>query len=113
MSKTITKELLKKSNVFQILCEYQQLNFSVLLRQLLIERNIGIPDLYKILNDREYYLSLESLYRYFNPSPKSNRFPPQEFVQVFATALQLNEGETKALITFWKHWKLIKSCRCS
>ncbi|QLE59826.1 hypothetical protein [Nostoc sp. TCL26-01] len=101
------------NKTFQIIREYQQLNFSELLGQLLAEKGIEISTLSMMLNERKYYLSKESLYRYFNPSPKSNRFPPEDFIEIFAVVLQLTEEEANILILFWKHCKLLKKCKCS
>lgn len=112
MSSSLVPEYTSVNDMFRVLQEYQQLNFSYFLKQLLAERNIGITDLYKMLIEHEYYLSLESLYRYFNPNPRTNRFPPQYFVQIFAEVLQLTEKEAKILLLFWKHWQLVKKCNC-
>jgi Ser/Thr protein kinase RdoA (MazF antagonist) len=79
----------------------------------LSEKGLSITDLYWRLNDKNYYLSLESLYRYFNPSSSSNRFPPQDFLEAFSEVLQLTEEESEALLLFWRYWKLAKKIQCS
>lgn len=98
--------------IFQMIRNYHQLNFSVFLRQILAEKELAIPDLYRRLNDKGYCLSLESLYRYFSTNQRSHRFPSQDFIQVFAEVLQLTDEESKILLLFWKHWKVMKKCNC-
>lgn len=99
--------------IFQTIRGYHELNLSKVLRQILSDKNLDIPALYTRLSDRGYYLSLESLYRYFNPSPSSNRFPSQDFLEAFSAVLQLTEEESETLLLFWRYWKLVKKCQCS
>lgn len=107
-----TKDVQSLEETLQIIRDYHQLNFSHCLKIILADRGISIAHLHESLMRKDYYISLESLYRYFNPSPKSNRYPPQDFVQIFAHILQLTEEEAKILLLFWKHWQFVKKCNC-
>jgi hypothetical protein len=99
-------------DIFQTIDRYHKLSLSELLRRILAEKELTVAELYRKLNEYGYYLSLESLYRYFNPNTRSNRFPPEDFLRAFLGILQLSEEEANALLLFWKHYKLIKKCQC-
>ncbi len=92
--------------IFKIIRDYHQLSFSHCLKIILKEKKVSIPDLHKRLLSKGYYLSLESLYRYFNPNLSSNRFPSREFVQVFADVIYLHHEQTNLLLKFYFHSKL-------
>lgn len=102
----------QSSEAFQVIQDYHQLELSHLLKEILQEQQISIPELYKRLQGQDYYLSLESLYRYFSSSSKSNRFPPEDFILAFAESLHLNEIHAQLLHQFWRHYKLLKRCHC-
>jgi hypothetical protein len=114
MPKSLSQNFLCSNDIFNIIRQYQNLNFNYCLKQILLENTICIPDLHRKLNKKGYRLTLESLYRYFNPNPNTNRFPPKEFIKVFSEILQLNDEEEKILLLFWQTWNLSKfrSCNC-
>ena len=87
--------------IFDIIRSYHQLNLSDFLKILISNKAISLKDLHQQLYLRDYYINLESLYRYFNHNPHSNRLPPQEFIQVFAEVIKLTAEETKLLLKFW------------
>ena len=99
------------SNLFQIISDYHQLELSYFLKEITEQKGITIPELLKKLHSKDYCLSLESLYRYFSSSYKSNRFPPLEFIIVFSDVLQLTDEQAQLLNQFWKHYKFLKRCR--
>lgn len=109
--KNTTKEL-SSTEVFRVIYQYKNLRLSDFLTIILQEKQIKVKDLYQRLNDYGYYLSLESLYRYFNSNPQSNRFPSKDFIQTFAKILQLDTEETRLLHFFWRHCKYTKRCSC-
>lgn len=96
--------------IFQTIRDYQQLNFSHCLKIILIEKEITIPNLHKKLLNKNYYLATESLYRYFNPNPCTNRFPPREFVEIFADITYLTNEQVVLLLKFYSDYKLNKKC---
>jgi hypothetical protein len=110
MSNFSELKYLSANAMFQTIYEYQQLKLSNLLGQILQDRQIDVIDLHKLLDEYGYYLNVQSLYRYFNNSSRSNRFPPQDFIRVFAKILYLTEEETKLLLIFWHYCKFYKKC---
>lgn len=96
--------------IFQIINDYQQLNFSHCLKIILMEKEITIPNLHKKLLNKDYYLSPESIYRYFNPNSCTNRFTPREFIEVFADITHLTNEEVTLLLNFYSDYKVNKKC---
>jgi hypothetical protein len=94
--------------IFKVIHDYHQLSFSQCLRVMLREKQITIPNLHQKLIRRGYYLSLESLYRYFNPNLSSNRFPSQAFLRIFAELVNLSDEQMVLLLKFWYHCKLAR-----
>lgn len=110
LTDNVLKRFQSLEEVFQLIQEYHNLKFSELLKEITQKKGVSINKLFNQLQEQGYYMSLESLYRYFNSSPKSNRFPPQNFIIAFSKALDLPDEQTKLLIKFWLHYKLIKKC---
>ncbi len=92
--------------IFKLIRDYHQLSFSDCLKILLTENDLSVSDLHQRLINRGYYLSLESLYRYFNPNLSSNRFPPKQFVKLFAEVIHLTSEQVELLLKFYVHCKL-------
>ncbi len=99
-------------DVFQIIQDYHQLELSYLLKAILREKQVSISELFTKLESKRYYLSLESLYRYFSENQKNSRFPPQEFILIYAEVLKLTDEQKQLLCQFWKYFKLIKKGSC-
>ncbi len=74
-------------------------SFADALSDLLREQGHSYDTLYNYLLDQGYCLAKTSLYRYFNPSPSTNRLPDPEFLKHFACFLKLSEDEYEALVT--------------
>lgn len=111
MSQKYTVKELSTEQAFFVIERYRNLRLSELLTIILQEKQVKVKELYQKLNDCGYYLSLESLYRYFNSNPQSNRFPPEDFIQTFAKVLQLDTKESKLLHFFWQYCqKYTKKC---
>ena len=100
----------KTDQLFNLILTIQQLDLSRCLKIILDEKGIEIMKLHQMIQDRGYLISRESLYRYFNPSVKSRRFPPLEFIEVFAIALNFSHQETELLKSLWFYCRLIKKC---
>jgi transcription initiation factor TFIIIB Brf1 subunit/transcription initiation factor TFIIB len=91
---------------------YHQLDLNHLLKEIAEGKGVSIPELFKRLQEKGYYLNIESLYRYLSSSQKSKRLPPQEFIPIFAEALQLTDQQTRLMLQFWRHYKLMQKCDC-
>lgn len=102
------KTMQSLEEMFKIICDYHQLGFSDCLRVILMDRKMSIPVLHQSLQVRNYYLSIESLYRYFNPNINSNRFPSKEFMMIFSEILELTDEQTDLLLIFWNHFKFVR-----
>jgi hypothetical protein len=102
------KTMQSLEEMFKIICDYHQLDFSDCLRIILAHRKMSIPVLHQSLLARNYYLSIESLYRYFNPSINSNRFPSKEFMMIFSEIHQLTDEQCDLLLIFWNHYKFVR-----
>jgi hypothetical protein len=94
--------------IFKVIRDYHQLNLSHFLRAILLDKGVSIIELYQKLQAKGFYLNRESLYRYFNPSQKSNRFPSQDFIKAFSEVLQLTDEQSELLLKFWIYWRIIK-----
>lgn len=94
--------------IFKIINDYQQLKFSYCLKVILVDKKMTITSLYYKLLDENYYLTISTLYRYFNSNPQSNRFPPQEFIKKFVKIISLNPKQSKLLFKFYFYSKLSK-----
>jgi hypothetical protein len=102
------KTMQSLEEVFKVIHDYHQLSFSDCLRIILADRAMSISILHQRLLLRNYYLSLESLYRYFNPNLNSSRFPSREFMLIFSDILQLTEEQGKLLLDFWDFSKFAR-----
>lgn len=101
-----SKKMRSMEEIFKIIRDYHKLNLSLCLRSILAERGISIALLHQNLTKKNYSMSLESLYRYFNPNLKSNRLPSSNFMRVFVEIIQLTDEEVELLFKFWIHCKL-------
>ncbi|PSF37061.1 hypothetical protein C7H19_11505 [Aphanothece hegewaldii CCALA 016] len=99
--------------IFQVIQDYQKIQFSELLKKILKKKEVSIKKLFYKLQEQNYYMNRESLYRYFNSNPKCNRFPPKSFILAFSKALHLSVEQTQLLLNFWLHYKFIKKCNCN
>lgn len=97
-----------KKDSFDTIKDFTRLNLSHLLKEILNEKQISIVDLHKILQIKGYYLNIESLYRYFNPSFKSNRSPSEDFIKIFSEVLELTDEQSELLLQFWSYFKFFK-----
>ncbi len=94
--------------IFKVIGDYHQLSLSHCLRIILNDKELCFISLHQRLISKGYYLSIESLYRYFNPNLTTNRFPSREFMVTFAEVLQLTDEQTQLLLKFWSHCKFAK-----
>lgn len=76
--------------------------FPVLLNNLLDETQSTKSDLHNFLLANNYLIEKTSIYRYFNPCPRSNRMPSCRFVELFADFLDLADVEKFALQRLWQ-----------
>ena len=94
--------------IFQTISDYQKLEFSHCIKVILNAKNITVRDLYEKLIDDNYYITIGTVYRYFNSSSKSNRFPPQEFMEQFVRITNLNHQQAEILFQYYFDCKLLK-----
>jgi hypothetical protein len=76
----------------------QSLSYPNLLLQLLEDAGKTRGELYSYIFFKGYLLEKPSMYRYFNPNPKVNRKPDEEFLAHFADFVGLNDSQCNALI---------------
>lgn len=100
-----TSQFQSIDSLFRILRDYYQLHPSKLLKFILLEKGVTVAELHNRLIANSYLVNLESIYRYLNPNPNSNRVPSKDFVQAFSQALQLTDEQRNLLIKFWCRWK--------
>ena len=98
----------KTDQLFNLIRTIQQLDLSRCLKIILDEKRIEVIKLHQILQDQGYMINRESLYRYFNPSPKSRRYPSLDFIDAFSVALRLNQQEAELLRSLWSYCRLLK-----
>ena len=94
--------------LFKPIREFRDMSISTFLKKILECKGVTVVELHQILLQSKYVIELESLYRYFNPSEQSNRFPPKNFIKAFSVSMGLTDDQADLLIIFWSNAKLGK-----
>ena len=95
------QDFLSSQQIFQFAQVSQKINLNHCLVVLLNERSISVRKLHLYLEDKEYYLSIQSVYRYLKSGQSAGRFPPLDFVKIFGQVIGLSDTEQKLLIQLW------------
>ena len=88
--------------IFEAIAWVKRLRLEHCLLRVLHAKQLTIPQLHQRLENNEFLITRQSLYRYFNTNPESNRFPPRNFMQEFGSALDLSPEQVQLLDYLWQ-----------
>jgi hypothetical protein len=97
----LNQEFSSSQQIFEFTQISQQVNLNHCLAVLLNEKGFTVSRLHHCMESKNYYLSIQSVYRYLTTEKPTSRFPPLDFVEIFGQVLGFSDTEQKLLVQLW------------